>query len=100
VFDNRVPRRIFGLKIGEATGRWRKLHDAELHNLYSSPSIIRMFKSRRVRWARHVARVGEDRIACRIMVEGQKEVDHWDNLHMWVDNSRMDLGKIGWSGVE
>jgi hypothetical protein len=65
--------------MGEATGMWRKLHDAELHNMNYLPSIIRLFKSRRMRWTRHVAQVGEDRIACRIMVEGQKEVDHCDD---------------------
>jgi hypothetical protein len=53
-----VLRRTFGPKRGEVTGRWRKLHNEELHNLYSSPSIIRMIKSRRIRWAGHVARRG------------------------------------------
>jgi hypothetical protein len=57
-FENRVLRRIFGPKRDEATGSWRKLHNEELHNLYSSPSIIRMIKSRRMRWAGHVARIG------------------------------------------
>jgi hypothetical protein len=55
VFENRALRRIFGPKRGEVTGGWRKLHNEELHNLYSSPSIIRMIKSRRMRWAGHVA---------------------------------------------
>jgi hypothetical protein len=55
VFENRVLRRIFGLKRDEGTGDWRKLHNEELHRLYSSPSIIRMMKSRRMRWAGHVA---------------------------------------------
>jgi hypothetical protein len=59
VFENRVSRRIFGAKRDEVTGGWRKLHNEELHNLYSSPSIIRMIKSRRMRWAGHVARMGE-----------------------------------------
>jgi hypothetical protein len=60
VFENRVLRRIFGPKRDEVTGGWRKLHNEELHNLYSSPSIIRMIKSRRMRWARHVARMWEE----------------------------------------
>jgi hypothetical protein len=60
VFENRVFRRIFGPKRDEVTGGWRKLHNEELHNLYSSPSLIRMIKSRRMRWAGHVARKGED----------------------------------------
>jgi hypothetical protein len=55
VFENRVLRRIFGPKRDEVTGGWRKLHNEELHNLYSSPSIIRMIKSRRMRWTGHVA---------------------------------------------
>jgi hypothetical protein len=54
VFQNRVLRRIFGLKRNEVTGGWGKLHNDELHNLYSSPSIIRMIKLRRMRWAGHV----------------------------------------------
>jgi hypothetical protein len=58
VFENRVLRRIFGPKRDEVTGGWRKLHNEELHNLYSSPSIIRMIKSRRMSWAGHVARMG------------------------------------------
>jgi hypothetical protein len=58
VFENRVLRRIFGSKKYEVTGGWRKLHNEELHNFYSSPSIIRMIKSRRMRWAGHVARMG------------------------------------------
>jgi hypothetical protein len=66
VFGKRVLRRIFGPKRDEVTGGWRKLHNEELQNLYSSPSIIRM-KSRRLRWTRHVARIGK-RNAYRIMV--------------------------------
>jgi hypothetical protein len=58
VFENRVLRRIFGPKRDEVTGEWRKLHNEELRDLYSSPSIIRIIKSRRMRWARHVARMG------------------------------------------
>jgi hypothetical protein len=59
VFENRVLRRIFGPKRDEETGGWRKLHNEVLHNLYSSPSIIRMVKSRRMRWTGYVARMGE-----------------------------------------
>jgi hypothetical protein len=58
VFENRVPRRIFRPKRGEVTGAWRKLHNEELHNLYSSPNITRMTKSKRMRWAGHVVRMG------------------------------------------
>jgi hypothetical protein len=63
VFENRVLRRIFGPKRDEETGGWRKLHNEELHNLYSSPSIIRIIKSRRMRWAGHVHEWGEKRDA-------------------------------------
>jgi hypothetical protein len=65
VFGNRVLRRIFGLKRDEVTFEWRKLHNKELHDLYSSPSIIRIIKSRRIRWTGHVARMGEKRNAYR-----------------------------------
>jgi hypothetical protein len=58
VFENRVLRRIFGPKGDEVTGDWRKLHNKELHNLYSSPSIIRIITSRRIKWDGHVARMG------------------------------------------
>jgi hypothetical protein len=68
VFENRVLRRIFGPKRDEVTGDWRKLHNEELHNLYFSPNIIRMIKSRRMRWAGHVARMGDKRNAYRILV--------------------------------
>jgi hypothetical protein len=60
-FENRVLRRIFGLKKDEVTGEWRKMHTGELHNLYSSPDNIRQIKSRRMRWAGWVARMGEGR---------------------------------------
>jgi hypothetical protein len=68
VFENRVLRRIFGPKRDELTGGSRKLHNEELHNLYSSPNIIRMIKLRRMSWARHVARMGEKRNGYRILV--------------------------------
>jgi hypothetical protein len=68
VFENRVLRRIFGLKRDEVTGEWRKLHNEELHDLYSSPSIIRIMKARSIRWAWHVARMGEKRNEYRSLV--------------------------------
>jgi hypothetical protein len=68
-----VLRRIFGQKRDEVTEGWRKLHNEELHNLYSSPSIIRMTKSRRMRWIRHVGRMVEKRSEYRILVESEKE---------------------------
>jgi hypothetical protein len=68
VFENRVLRRISGPERDEVTGDWTKLHNEEINNLYSSPNIIRMTKSRRIRWAGHVARIGTKRNACRILV--------------------------------
>jgi hypothetical protein len=76
VFENRVLSGIFGPKRDEVTGGWRKLHNEELHDLYSSPSIIRMIKSSRMRWARHVARIGEKRNAYMLLVgkpEGKRD---------------------------
>jgi hypothetical protein len=67
VFENRVLRRIFGPKRDELTGGWRKLHNEELHSLYSSPSIIRVIKARKLRWAGHVERMGEVRGAYNIV---------------------------------
>jgi hypothetical protein len=68
VFENRVLRRIFRSKRDEVVGGWKKLHNEELHGLYSSPNIIRVIKARRMRWAGHVARMGEVRGAYNILV--------------------------------
>jgi hypothetical protein len=68
VFENRVLRRIFGPKRDEVTGEWRKLHSEKLHNWYSSPDIIRQVKSRRMRWAGHVARMGVERKVYKVLV--------------------------------
>jgi hypothetical protein len=76
MIENRVVRRIFGPKRDEVTGEWKKWHNKELHDLYSSPSIIRILKSRRMRWAGHVARMGEKRNAYRLLVGRQRERDH------------------------
>jgi hypothetical protein len=91
VFENRVLRRIFGPKRDEVTGGWRKLHN-EPHNLYSSPNIITMMKSRRLRWAAHVTRMGEKRNAYRILVvkpEVKRPLGR--PRHRWMDNIEMDL---------
>jgi hypothetical protein len=73
VFENRALRRIFGPKRHELTGELRKLHNEELHDLYSSPSIIRIITARRMRLAGHVARMGERRIAYRLLVRKPEE---------------------------
>jgi hypothetical protein len=76
VFENRVLRRIFGPKREEVTGDWRKLHSDELHNLYSSPNIVRVIKSRRMSWAGHVARMGEREVVTGFWLGGPKVRDH------------------------
>jgi hypothetical protein len=73
VFENRVLRRIFGPKRDEVTGEWRKLHNEELRDLYSSPSIITIIKSRRMRWSGHVARTEEKRNTYRLLVGKPEE---------------------------
>jgi hypothetical protein len=79
VFEHRVLRRIFGPTRAEVTGEWRKLHNRELHNLYSSPDIIRQIKSRRMRWARHVARMGEEETCRGFWWESTKEKVHLED---------------------
>jgi hypothetical protein len=76
VFENRVLRRIFVPKRDDVTGDWRKLHNEELHNLYSSPNIIRMLMSKRMRWEWHVARMGRGGMHIEYWREGQKEIYH------------------------
>jgi hypothetical protein len=68
MFENRVLRKVFGPKRDEVTGEWRKLHNEELNDLYSLPKILWVVKSRRMRWAGHVARMGEDRVVHRLLV--------------------------------
>jgi hypothetical protein len=83
------------------TGGWRKLHNEELHNLYSSPNIIRMIKAKRMRWAGHVARMGEKTNTYRILVgnpEGEKSLER--PRPRWMDNIKMDLREIGWDGMD
>jgi hypothetical protein len=101
VFENRVLRRICGPKRVEVTGEWRKLLNKELRDLYSSPSIIRIMKSRRMRWAGHVAQMGKKRNAYRLLAgkpEGNKSLGR--PRRRWVDNIRMDLVEVGWSDVD
>jgi hypothetical protein len=97
MFKNRVLRRIFGLKRDEVTGGWRKLHNEELHGLYSSPNIIRVIKARRMRWVGHVVHMGEVRGAYNILV-GRRPLAI--PRHRWEDNIKMDLGEIGFGDVD
>ncbi|KAJ4449870.1 hypothetical protein ANN_01276 [Periplaneta americana] len=99
VFENKVLRKIFVAERNEITGEWRKLHNAELHPLYSSPDIIRNIKSRRLIWAGHVARMGESRNAYRVLVErpeGKRPLGR--PRRRWEDNIKMDLRGVGYDG--
>jgi hypothetical protein len=90
-----------GNKKGNLLFGWRKLHYDELHNLYFSPNVIRIMKSRRMRWTRHVARMGKKRNAYRILVvkpEGKRPLGR--PRCRWVDNVKMDLREIGWGGMD
>jgi hypothetical protein len=101
VFENRVLRRIFGPKRDEVTGEWRKLHNEELHDWYSSPSIIRIIKSRGMKWTGHVARIGEKRNAYRLLVRKPERKSLLGRPRCrWVDNIRMGLGEVGWGDVD
>jgi hypothetical protein len=112
VFENRVLRGIFGLKRDEVTGEWRKLHNEELSDLYCSPNIVRVIKSRRMRWAGHVACMGERRNVYRVEVGKLRERGHmgnpgvdgkiilrwifkvWD-VGVWTGSSRLRIGRGG-----
>jgi hypothetical protein len=100
VFENRVLR-IFGAKRDGVTGGWRKLYNEELHSLYSSPSIIRIIKSRRMMWAGYVAQMGEKRNVHRLLVgksEGKRPLGR--PRCRWIHNIKMDLSEIGLSVVD
>jgi hypothetical protein len=101
VFENRALRRIFGPTRDEVTGEGRKLHNEELHDLYSSPSIIRIMKSRRMRLAGHVVRMGKKRNAYRLLVGRPEERRPLGRpRRRWLDNIRMDLVEVGWCDVD
>jgi hypothetical protein len=97
MFENRVLRRIFGPKRDEVPEEWRKQHNEELNDLYSSPIIVRVIKSRRMRWVGHLARMGERRGAYKVLVgklEGKRR--HGRSKRRWASNNTMDLQKVGW----
>jgi hypothetical protein len=96
VFKNWVLRRVIGSKRDEVTGEWRKLHNEELSDLHSLPNIVRVVKLRRIRWAGHVARMGEVRSGHRVLVgkpEGKRPLGR--PRRSWEDNIKMDLQEVG-----
>jgi hypothetical protein len=101
VFENRVLSRIFGSKRDEVTGEWRRLHNEELNNMYSSPNIVWVIKSRIMGWAGHVVRMGEGRGVFRVLVgklEGRRPLGR--PRHRWEDNIRMHLWEVGCGCVD
>jgi hypothetical protein len=101
VLKNNWKIKMVNVSISEVSGDWRKLHNEELHILYSSPNIIRRFKSRRMRWAGHVACMGKERKVYKVLVgkpEGKRPLGR--PSHRWKDGIRLDLRAIGWGSVE
>jgi len=101
VFENRVLRRIFGPRRDEVTGEQRKLHNKDLNDLYCSPNIVRVIKSRRMGWAGHVARMVDRRGVCRVLVgkpEGKRPLGR--PRRRWEDNIKMDLQEVACGGME
>jgi hypothetical protein len=99
VFETRALRRLFGPKMDEVIGGWRKLRSEEVHDFYSSPSVITINKSRRMRGVRHVARMG--RTAYKLLVgipQGKRPTG--GPRFRWVDNINMDLVEVAWGGVD
>jgi hypothetical protein len=100
VFENRVQR-IFGPQQDEVTGEWRKLHNGELHNSYSSPDVIRQIKSRRRRWPGHVAHMGKERKVHKVLVgkpEGKRQLGRPGSR--WENGIKIDVGEICWESVQ
>ena len=109
VFENMVLRRIFGHRMDEVTGEWRRLHNEELNDLFSSPNIVRVIKTRRMGWAGHVTRMGEKRGVYRVLLGNRREGDHWGDLGVdgwiilgWISRT-WDVGiwtGFGWPRIE
>ena len=104
VFENRVLRRVFGLKRDEVTGQWRKLHNEELNDLYSLPNIVRVVKSTRMGWVGHVARTGEDRGVHRVLVGKPEGMSHGGDQDVdgriilrWIFRKLEGVLGTGWS---
>jgi hypothetical protein len=101
VFENRVLWRMFGPKRDEVTGEWRKLHNEELNDLYSSPNVVQVIKSRRMRWAGQVAGMGERRGVYRVLVgkpEGKRPLGR--PRRRWKETTKMDLQEVGCGSVD
>ena len=99
--ENRLLRRVFGPKRDEVIGEWRKLHNAELNDLFSSPNIVRVIKSRRIRWAGHLTRMWERRGVYMVLVEkpaGKRPLGR--PRRRWEDNIKMDLQEVGWGSMD
>ena len=102
-FIQESVRRIFGPRRDEVTGEWRSLHNEELNDLYSSLNIVRVIKSRRMRWAGHVARMGEERGCVGSWWGNRREGDHWGDLILGSISRRWDVGiwtGLGWPRID
>jgi len=104
LFENMVLRRIFGSRWDEVTGEWRRLHNEELNDLYSSSNIVWVIKSRRIRWAGHVARMGEERGCIGRLWGNRRERDHWGDLGVdgWIILGHLQevrCGYMDWIGL-
>ena len=101
MFENRVLKRIFGPKRDDVTRECRKLHKEELNDLYCSPNIVQVIKSRRMRWVGHVARMGERRSVYRVLVgKPVRKRPPGRPRHSWEDNIKMDLQELGCEGMD
>jgi hypothetical protein len=101
MFENRVLRRMYGPKKDEVTRECRQLHNEELNDLYSLPNIVWVMKLRRMRWAGHVAHMGERGGVCRVLVEKPEDTEKLGKHRCrWEDNIKMDLQEVGWRGMD